>query len=48
MGVVRCVKGHYYDDVKFSECPHCKNGLNKVRKETYADWMQENMLMKRR
>lgn len=37
MGVVRCVKGHYYDDVKFSECPHCKNGLNKVRKETYAD-----------
>lgn len=37
MAVVRCDKGHYYDDVKFNECPHCKDGLNKIRKETYKD-----------
>ncbi len=23
MGIIRCAKGHYYDDVKFSKCPHC-------------------------
>ncbi len=23
MAVVRCSKGHYYDDTKFSQCPHC-------------------------
>lgn len=23
MAVIRCAKGHYYDDVKFSQCPHC-------------------------
>lgn len=23
MGVVRCPQGHYYDDSRFSSCPHC-------------------------
>lgn len=23
MAIVRCSKGHYYDNVKFSQCPHC-------------------------
>ena len=23
MAIVRCEKGHYYDDTKFSSCPHC-------------------------
>lgn len=23
MSIVRCSKGHYYDDAKFSQCPHC-------------------------
>lgn len=37
MAVVRCEKGHYYDNVKYDECPHCKNGLEKIKKECYAD-----------
>ena len=37
MAVVCCEKGHYYDDVKYSECPHCKDGIDKIRKETYID-----------
>jgi len=27
MAVERCVNGHFYDNAKFSECPHCKNEL---------------------
>ncbi len=23
MAIIRCSKGHYYDDAKFSQCPHC-------------------------
>ncbi len=23
MAVIRCSKGHYYDDTKFAQCPHC-------------------------
>lgn len=23
MAVIRCSKGHYYDDAKFAQCPHC-------------------------
>jgi hypothetical protein len=26
MAVVRCPKGHYYDDVKNAVCPHCSTG----------------------
>ena len=26
MAVVRCPNGHYYDDVKHSNCPHCLSG----------------------
>ena len=24
MAIVKCEKGHFYDDVKYDECPHCK------------------------
>ncbi len=27
MAVLRCANGHFYDNEKFSECPHCKNPL---------------------
>lgn len=23
MAIIRCSRGHYYDNVKFSQCPHC-------------------------
>lgn len=23
MGIIRCENGHYYDDTKFAQCPHC-------------------------
>ena len=23
MAVIRCPRGHYYDDQRFSRCPHC-------------------------
>ena len=23
MAVIRCNQGHYYDNEKFSRCPHC-------------------------
>ena len=23
MAIIRCDKGHYYDNTKFSQCPHC-------------------------
>lgn len=25
MAVARCAQGHFFDDEKFAECPHCKN-----------------------
>lgn len=28
MGVMRCPSGHFYDDEKYDECPHCKNPLS--------------------
>ncbi len=42
MAVIKCPSGHFYDDSKFNECPHCKNGLKKndyssgftIRKDT--------------
>ena len=37
MAVVKCSQGHYYDDSKFDECPHCKNGLEHIKKESYVD-----------
>lgn len=27
MAVVRCEQGHFYDDEKYSQCPHCSNPL---------------------
>lgn len=28
MGITRCSAGHYYDDQKFSSCPHCGVALS--------------------
>lgn len=28
MAIVKCSRGHYYDDEKYSECPMCKNSEN--------------------
>lgn len=25
MAVIKCGRGHYYDDEKYSECPHCQH-----------------------
>jgi len=35
--IVQCNKNHYYDADKYSECPHCKNGLKKCKIETFED-----------
>ncbi len=31
MAVIKCEKGHFYDNEKFEECPHCKAPLPKKR-----------------
>lgn len=41
MAVVQCSNGHYYDDSKYNECPHCKNGLKKIKSETFRDNLDE-------
>ena len=33
MPIVKCDKGHYYDNVKYEECPHCKGGAEKSHAE---------------
>lgn len=35
MKVVKCDKDHFYDADTYSECPHCKNGLKKYKKEEF-------------
>lgn len=37
MAVIRCKNGHYYDDEKYKECPHCESGLEKNDKQSYYD-----------
>lgn len=37
MAVVKCENGHYYDDKKYKECPHCESGLEKIDKQSYYD-----------
>lgn len=37
MTVVKCDKGHYYDESKYEKCPHCENGLKHINKELYID-----------
>ncbi len=29
MAIIKCEKGHFYDNVKYGECPHCKAEANK-------------------
>ena len=42
MAVVKCEKGHYYDDSKYEECPHCKDGITRVKKEEFIDDLGES------
>jgi len=28
VAIVRCEKGHFYDDIKYSKCPHCGVSIN--------------------
>lgn len=40
MAIIRCDKGHYYDNKKFSTCPHC----NKVNVGTETNMNKEEAL----
>ena len=42
MAVIKCEKGHFYDDSKYEECPHCKDGIKHIRKEDFIDDMGES------
>ena len=33
MAVFRCDNGHFYDNTKFPECPHCKNETSLVTRQ---------------
>lgn len=37
MAVICCAKGHYYDNEKFSECPHCKQQAASPQKRILND-----------
>lgn len=39
MAVVRCEKGHFYDDAKYPSCPHCENALPEKPRRGIADEM---------
>lgn len=41
MAVVKCKAGHFYDDTKYSTCPHCSNGLKVMKKEAFEDDLDE-------
>ena len=33
MGVSRCSAGHFFDDLKYEQCPHCNNGNRNIIEE---------------
>lgn len=35
MKVVKCEKGHFYDADKYDQCPHCINGLIKIKRDGF-------------
>ncbi len=37
MAVVKCEKGHYYDNKKYDQCPHCEKGMEQIKKEAFID-----------
>lgn len=41
MAVIRCDKGHYYDNEKYMTCPHCENGLTPMDKQEYKDDLED-------
>lgn len=45
MAIVKCEKGHYYDDVKYKKCPHCETGLKHIKKELHVDDLNEMMTL---
>lgn len=38
MGVIQCANGHYYDNSKFEECPHCKDALLPSKPIMNLEW----------
>lgn len=36
MAVVKCPQGHFYDDNKYQECPHCQEGITGKDQKTVA------------
>lgn len=37
MAVVRCEKGHYFDNEKYAECPHCQSDLSEPPRRGISD-----------
>lgn len=37
MAVIKCEKGHYYDNEKYGACPHCENGLERIDSQNFFD-----------
>ena len=33
MAVLRCDNGHFYDNAKFPECPHCNNEVSQITRQ---------------
>ena len=33
MAIIRCSMGHFYDDVKFTSCPHCERGYDAINND---------------
>ena len=49
MSIVRCPNGHYYDDKRFSTCPHCLSfGANITNKETVGVSFAHNLFQSNR
>lgn len=44
MAVVKCVNDHYYDNEKYSECPHCKNLSAAGMTQDTAQALQEQQI----
>ena len=38
MATIRCPKGHWYDNVKFTSCPHCERGYAAIDKMDEMDY----------
>ena len=48
MKVVMCPKGHYYDGDKFSDCPHCNEGINTSSSRSSAIKIERSVIYEER